>query len=333
MATTLLSKLGQSGVSEQTQFAGGESMARTGKLTRLLREERGATAIFFTVFLTFALGLMGAAVDLGALATAKAQLQSAADAAAIAAADTMIGMSNNTPIGQPYTALASAQTYAAANQALGVSLQLKNPPGADFTIGYWNPTTGAFQAGLTGMGITNANDLTGVQVTVRRDTSANTPVSTYFASIFGLNQVSLTATSTAFLGYPSQVPAGAMAMPIAVSQSLASNASGPTCGTVLSIGQNSGSYWTSFFDSPCSNPAVDAYANGSKQAPLVNVGDSINITNGNLSNNTFGDLQAQFNAHAVGGQWTVVMPVIDDGCSHGVRARGGLCHLHHHPGE
>ena len=28
-------------------------------------------------------------------------------------------------------------------QALGVSLALKSPPGADFTIGYWNPATGA----------------------------------------------------------------------------------------------------------------------------------------------------------------------------------------------
>jgi len=100
------------------------------RIVRLIKEERAATAVLFTVFLTAMVGLLGAAVDLGALYTAKAQLENAADAAALAAANTMLGTdANNNAIAQPGVGLASAQTYSAANQALGVSLQLKSPLG------------------------------------------------------------------------------------------------------------------------------------------------------------------------------------------------------------
>lgn len=293
-------------------------MSLSSKLRRLLKEDRGVTAVLMALSLTTAIGLTAAATDLGMLYVAKAELQNAADATALAAADTMLGKDgNNNPIAQPYVALASAQQYSGANSVIGISPTLKNPAGSDFTIGYWDPATGAFDPNRTGMGLTDAQDVTAVKILLRRDDQANTPVGTYFAAIFGINSVNLTASSTAFVGYSNQVPVGAMPVPIAVWASKVSNGSGPFCGDVLTIGQNSGDYWTSFFDAPASTPAVDAYACGCKHSPLVKVGDSIQITNGNQSNNTFGDLQDQFNAHKVNGIWSVVLPVIADGYSHG----------------
>lgn len=288
------------------------------KLRRLWREERGATAVMFTVFLTGSMGLVGASVDLGALYSAKAQLQNAADAAALAAANTMIGLdANNNAVAQTGTALASAQTYSAANQALGVALQLKNPPGDDFTIGFWDKDTGTFDPNRTGMGVSNPDNLTGVQVTVRRDNSANTPVSTFFAGIVGLPRVEMSAKSTAFLGWPGNVPAGTVDLPIAVLASAVAGGGTPDCGESLTFHANGdqNAEWTTFFTWPANNPNVDAYVTGDLQVPALQVGDEINLTNGNLSNGTFQDLQARFEANAVGGQWPVTLPVISaPGC-------------------
>ncbi len=287
-------------------------------LKRLWQEDRAATAALVALLITSLVGFTALAVDLGMLLTAKAQVQNAADSAALAAVDTMLAMdAQQNTIAQPTVALESAETFSSANQAMGVSLNLKDPPGDDFIIGYWDPEAGDFDYNRTGLGISNPDDLTGVRVTVRRDEQANTPVSTIFAKIMGVSEVAVKATSTAFLGYPGKVPKGAMLMPIAVSRSLATNGDGPNCGEELSIGQTSGSYWTSFFTWPASNPNVDDYACGCLKSPEVKVGDSINITNGNLSNNTFGDLQDLFNAHETGGQWNVILPVIEDGYSHG----------------
>jgi Flp pilus assembly protein TadG len=283
------------------------------RIISLLRQERGATAVMFTVFLTGLVGLTGAAVDLGALYTAKAQLQNAADSAALAAANTMIGTNaNNAAVAQPGTALSSAQTYSAANQALGVALQLKSPVGSDFTIGFWDSATGAFDPNRTGLGINNPDWLTGVQVKVRRDASANTPIKTFFAGIVGLKQVELSATSTAFLGFPGQVPAGTVDLPIAVISTAINNGNGPNCGTSLTFHSNNdqNSEWTTFFTWPANNPNVDKYVTGELPIPALKVGDQIDMTNGNLSNNTFQDLQNRFEANAVNGQWQVTLPVI-----------------------
>jgi len=282
-------------------------------LRRLLGEERAATAVMATVFLTGLVGLLGAAVDLGALHAAKAQLQNAADAAALAAATTMIGTdADNNAIAQPGVGLTSAQTFSAANQALGVNLQLKSPLGADFTIGFWDQDTGAFDANRTGLGINNPDDLTAVQVKVRRDNSANTPVSTFCSGIVGVRQVALSATSTAYLGYPGQVPAGTVDLPIAVLASAITGGDGPDCGKSLTFHSDGdqNSEWTTFFTWPANNPNTDKYVTGQLPIPELKVGDEINLTNGNLSNNTFQDLKDRYEANAVNGQWSVTLPVI-----------------------
>ncbi|MFH1035585.1 MAG: pilus assembly protein TadG-related protein [Pseudomonadota bacterium] len=283
------------------------------RLARLVREERGATAVLFTVFLTAMVGMMGAAVDMGALYAAKSQLQNAADAAALAAANTMLGIDvNNRAIAQPGTALTTARTFSAANQALGVSLQLKNPVGSDFTIGYWDDSTATFDPNRSGLGITNPDDLTGVLVKVRRDNSANTPVATFFASIVGIRRVELSAQSTAFLGFPGSVPAGTVDLPIAVLASAIGNGNGPVDGMPLTFHSNGdqSAEWTTFFTWPANNPNVDKYVTGELPIPAIKVGDEINLTNGNLSNGTFHDLQSRFEANAVNGQWQVTLPVI-----------------------
>jgi Flp pilus assembly protein TadG len=289
---------------------------------KIWREERGASAVLFTVFLTGMTGLTGAAVDLGALYTAKGQLQNAADAAAKAAADTMLGTdANNNAVAQPAVGLSSAQSFAAANQALGVSLQLKNPLGSDFTIGYWNTATGAFDAGRTGLGLSDPNDLTGVQVKVRRDSSANTPVQTFFAGIVGLKQVEMSAQSTAFRGYPATVPPGTIKLPIALTgQHLLLPDGTPNCGHTYPLDAIAG--WTSFFTTPNNVNTVNDYLTGHATIPNLKVGDVIYLNGDSISNSYFDtvydNVRALFNANGVDANhdhkaesWQVTLPVVD----------------------
>jgi hypothetical protein len=296
-------------------------MTLPSRLRRLLREERGITAMATALLIAGTVGLTATAVDLGLLFTAKGQLQNAADAAALAAAGTMIGVgANNQAVAQPSNALASAGQFASANQAIGVNVSLKTPPGNDFTIGYWDKNAGGFDAHRTGMGLTDPDDVTAVRVRVRRDDEANSPVTTYFARIFGINQVGVSAVSTAFLGYPATVPPGTVQLPLVVFSPNIANGSTPCCDDIFKLDNIAA--WTSFSDYPNNATSVNNYLNGHKAIPDLKVGDGVYINGDEVSNGYFGDaydaMKALYNARGVdtnhdhkADYWEVVLPVVD----------------------
>ncbi len=287
-------------------------------LRRLLREERAAVAVVVAFMLTALVGLTGAATDLGLLYTAHSQLQNAADAAALAAADTIITYDASGNAQVDYSgALATAQQISAANQAIGVNLNLLEP---DFVVGQWDLATGQWIS--TGSS-SNPDDINAVQVTLRRDEVANTPVETYFAGIVGYPQVGLTATALAFIGYAGSAPEGAVALPIAVkAQAVLGDDEEPVCGQALEFHSEpqENAEWTTFFDWPCNDPGVRDYVCGCKSSPELKVGDDINVINGNLSNHTFEALAQRFqeegtdtDGDGLADQWMVMLPVVESG--------------------
>ncbi len=295
----------------------------TRALRALVREERGAVAVAVAVFLTSMVGLTGAAVDMGMFYTAKGELQNAADAAALAAANTMLTSDqNNITSAQPDVAEATASQISQANKALDVPLTMRPE---DYTIGFWDFATSDFDPDRTGPSA-NPDDLTAVRVTLRRDDVANSPVSTMFTRIVGLQQVNLQATSTAFIGWAGSTPAGGVDLPIAVDEWAVNSGDGPKCGEAIefhSENDENGS-WTSFFDWPADDPTVHQYASGQKTAPELKVGDEINITNGNLSNCTFRSLQQRFESEGTdtngdhhADEWQVQLPVYKHGSNSG----------------
>lgn len=292
------------------------------KIRRLLGQERGVVAPLAAVSLVALLGLTGAAVDLGALYSARGELQNAADASALAAANTMLRWdSNNLAIAQPSVALTNAQNYSRANKSLGVALNLRQPLGDDFIIGFYDPLAGEFDPSRVGLSLNDPDDLTAVRVTVRRDEQANQPVRTFFAGIVGVREVGMSANSTAYLGYAASAPTGGVTLPIAVDENaLRPPGDGdPYCGksiTFHSENDENGS-WTTFFRWPADSPTVDNYVCGCDDSPALKVGDMINITNGNLSNNIFTHLRDRFNHEKSGGQWTVTLPVYKSGGNSG----------------
>lgn len=289
------------------------------KLRKLFHEDSGVTAALVAVSLTATVGLSAAAIDMGVVYSARSELQNAADAAALAAATTMFSVdSKHNATTQTSTALSTADQYSRANKALGVALPLKNPVGNDFTIGFWDTDLGDFDPNRTGLGLTNPDDINAVRVRVRRDEQANTPVQTYFANIVGVPQVALSAVSTAFRGYASSSPTGGVTLPIAVLDTAITSSGSPNCGEYLTFhSQNEqNAEWTTFFTWPSNDNTVDHYVCGCLPTPELEVGDTIYVTNGNLSTGTWNDLRDRYNSNKdANGTWAVTLPVVSAGGS------------------
>lgn len=152
------------------------------------------TAVLLVPLLTF----VALAVDVGYIALAKTQLQSAADTAALAAAAQMITSEGAT--GQT-KARDHAKNFAAANMAASDRVLLD--VNADVEFGFWDSSSRSFlPPGSSGDPnvIVNA-----VRVRAHRD-SNNTagPVRLFFARVLGIDEWDLQAESIAFAPSPAR---------------------------------------------------------------------------------------------------------------------------------
>ncbi|MBI3839439.1 MAG: hypothetical protein HY288_16085 [Planctomycetia bacterium] len=163
-----------------------------------LKNHRGAVAPLVAVLLVPLLAMVAFTVDMGYVVRVKAELQNAADAAALAGAAELMtpqfaGILNLSALASSEitAAQAEARRFAGLNTAGNTSLSL---PNSDIVVGYLaNPkdqqqTLSAWSSGS----LPNS-----VQVLMRRDSTANTPVSLFFARVLGINSCSGTATATA----------------------------------------------------------------------------------------------------------------------------------------
>lgn len=285
-------------------------------IMRFLREERGAIAVAVAVLLTGVVGLTGAATDLGVVYTARGQLQNAADSAALAAAKNMMAQDPETldAVTTPDAAQATAHQLTQANKALGDGLILLDN---DYTIGFWDLDAEAF----TRVGpSSDPSEINAVEVTLRKDDLANSPVTTMFSGIVGVSEVDVTAKSLAFVGYPNAIPEdGGLGIPIAVKDTaVTGGGDSPACGTQLTFHDenNENASWTTFKKWPSNSYTVDKYICDCYGVPYLKIGDYINITNGNLSNNVFRHLRQRFEREGsdIDGdghlEWVVILPVI-----------------------
>ncbi len=288
------------------------------KLINLIKNDRANVAALVAIGITALVGFLGLAVDLGLVYATRSELQNAADASALAAAGVMITWDgDNRALAQPEAALSAARSYTSANEALGASLAMLD---SDFTIGFWDHLIGNFDPDRTGPSSDPA-DLTAVKVTLRKDDQANAPISTFFARILGIDQVSLDATSTAFLGWAGEVPAGTVDLPIGVKSSALQGGGGePNCGTWLGFRNqsNQNGSWTTFFTWPANDINVRKYVNQTYETPPLKVGDVINMTNGVLSSQTFDQLMNRFEQEGEDldgdgdvDEWLVLLPVVE----------------------
>jgi Flp pilus assembly protein TadG len=149
------------------------------------RSRRGSIAIFVAIAALVLIGVMGLAIDTGYTLTARAQLQNAADAAALAGAAELA-----TPGQTDYDKVrAAAVTVAARNFVVGccptgvvLDSNPKNDPAGDIVVGKWKLDSG------TGTYSFDPTDPApdAVQVRARVGASSkNSPLQLFFGPLFG----------------------------------------------------------------------------------------------------------------------------------------------------
>jgi Flp pilus assembly protein TadG len=264
-------------------------------LNGLLTDQSGALALVTGLVMTVLMGFAALAFDLSHLYTVRTELQRVVDAAARAGARGLRPAALpllTDPPSDPNCANGAAHALEVATNAFNkVDTSVVNATDVTVDVGQWNYTTHTFAAGCT-------LSVNGVRVTaVRRD------ISLFFASILGRGPVTETATSTAVMDWAKGVGKGTL--PIAINKRYVKQ------GTQLYINftpdpLDDGGW---FADPPASASAKtfrDYIDNAS--CPPLNVGDLINLQNGNDSGvlNDLANKLADRN-----GNWLTFLPIVD----------------------
>jgi len=173
------------------------------------RSETGVALITVLVALVALLGFAALAIDGGMLWTARTQLQNASDAAALAGAQNLIDVDT------PAVTLASAETAAVgqASQNRAVSAPAVSVLPADISYGNWDLGTRTLD---TSVDLTDPEQVTAVDVVARLDDSSTGRVPAQLARVLGRDAFTVTARSTAYLGYAGGILPGKVDLPIAI---------------------------------------------------------------------------------------------------------------------
>jgi hypothetical protein len=219
------------------------------KVWKTLSDRRGGVAILIAVCLVVLLSFAALVVDIGYGLVVKNQLHNVADSAALAGTRQLgrVYCPELNPVNPciPYAQqqsyvltsadraaiVAEIQDTASKNAAGGVSISVN---AADIRIGEWDVPTRT----LT---ITDTRP-NAVEVTARRDGSANGPVTTFLGNIMGVSTISVRATSvrsgeleepTAALTGVGVVGPGELDIPVSLSQSRFTGGEGGFCGDLI----------------------------------------------------------------------------------------------------
>lgn len=236
-----------------------------------------------------ALAFAAFSLDIGHYFIAQNQLQTAADAAAIAGARSLYSGNLN-----------STANWTAANAGAASAIQLNTSGGVilkDATVqsGFWNLTgnPAGMQSPTTVPGM---YDNPAVQVTVSRATGLNGGALTFFfAPLFGVNSTSVTATAVAVISAPSYAQPGAL-FPVALGKcifdqywntQLGAPKIDPSTGQAYTFQITNGTLyggcipgqWTSFKTNANDAPTVRGLMSNGNPTQL-NIGDSIWIEPG-----------------------------------------------------
>jgi Flp pilus assembly protein TadG len=300
--------------------------------------ERGAVAVMVALTLPVLLGFAALTIDIGQALVAKNELQDVADAGALAGARRLgvtyaggpggnpppmtIQQQQNFTLTDPSQIRNSAKEVAALNYAAGTSITLLD---SDIRIGQWNGVTKTFTTTNT---LPNA-----VRVTARRDGSANFPISTFLASMWGINNVNVSASATASLTPLGTTNPGELNAPFGISDNMGT---WPNCGSSIQFSPTPSSCagWTTFNQSPFNTPTLRNVMDGLEtgNSPATVAGQtSLQFGGGELAGSISHDLHdlmvarqqagnAQINTNSSGSWWTwdVLMPVYQQsgsGCS------------------
>jgi Flp pilus assembly protein TadG len=166
----------------------------TARAGRAPASRRGAIAIYVAIAAFLLIGFLGLSLDFAYLRSTTQELQAAADAAALAAAQEL---ENDGPETMYALVRQAALDVALANSTANDGVQLDpntaNDPAGDVVIGVWDSTTGTFTP--------TTEDPDAVRVVARRTASSlGGKVALFFGEIFDVPEAELARSATARLG-------------------------------------------------------------------------------------------------------------------------------------
>ena len=181
-------------------------MKTSRQLILKLHNQKGATAVVIAIVMAALIGIVALAIDVGYVAVTKNELQNIADAAALAGAGELGNIYQDLNYDdQQVLSLDENDVDAIKIEAKRVVGDEKNQAGGeyidiydgDILINKWHGTS---------FNIDDYDQPNAVRVIARRDSSANGPISTFFAKIFGIETLDVSADATAALTGLSEAP-------------------------------------------------------------------------------------------------------------------------------
>ena len=169
--------------------------------TSTMHRKRGAVAALTVVMGTTMLGFAAISVDVAYLYNAQAELQSVADASALAGAIELLDeerMLGETEMNDIFISVRQQTSYIAnlnrvTRHSISMDMNTSNSAGGDLLIGRLNN----FENKSEMMTFVDPEQFNTVTVVVRRDGTLNGPIGLWFARIFGFQSASIVAQATA----------------------------------------------------------------------------------------------------------------------------------------
>lgn len=277
------------------------------RIIRFLRTSRGAAAPYVAVTLVLMLTLAGVVIDLGHLYVVKQELQSAAEAGALAGARALFSLTNPDEPQPAYVHCDTAQAAALAavqlNKADGKTLSI---PSEDVQVGLWHYVDGKWQFDTA----TCSNEINAVQVITRRTAAVNGPVNLIFAPFLGKDSVELTAKATAMLGWLTKLPDG-LGFPLALGRNYVPKFPGQEIPVTFSPDWSDAGGWHCFKSTSADANELKGYIDESLHSIGIQIGDTINCLNG-VAESVINEADKALKSYNQKGEnWIVYLPVID----------------------
>lgn len=272
-----------------------------------LKDQAGATVITVVLLLTFLLGVVAFAINIGYRHVTRNELQNIADGAALAAAR-QLGVLYQTMTYEEQQAYNPnnngdsvlirnvAQEVGLLNEAANKSIVIV---AGDILIGKWSPSLPPDMRWSVPDPLLRPN---AVRVTARRETGFgnNDPISTFFSWAIGTDSIGVRATAIAALTGQSTADPGELELPIGISKAWFDTAPGEVCGEQIkfspTVDPDACGGWTSF-DYGANDVTLRRILDGEEDylSPETVAGDSIfNFIGGDLSTVTFDALLSLF---------------------------------------
>ena len=302
------------------------------KIFEKVKNQAGVSAVIVAIVLTMLIGFTALAVDVGYMYVTKNELQNVADASALAGAGYLGSIYENLSYDEQQTHVFSrdnivgvAQQVAFKNQAAKMNISIND---ADVTIGAWDGGTGTLAPMAAPIVGPDA-----VKVIARRDGSANGPILTFFARIFNIDTVNVSADATAALTGQSTAGPGGLPFPAGISKKWFEKPE--YCEQPIKFyptGDLEGcAGWHTYDESPASasrlRKILEGLTNGTYESPETQAGETKFTFTGGTVTSAFDEMKALFDAMKVLNDgvldadenpetWTTSVPVYDwDDCS------------------